>query len=274
MQISDKRGALRRVMRRALAALCAAALMLALAPERSLAAQGGSGDRPQRPVRPSEPQRPAHPQRPNDGEGGRPARPPRPDRPHRPDGERPHRPPRDDGYGPFAPGAGPDDPYPERRHEHEGGWTSGGPRGGSVHGVYVDIEGGEADALHDWQADREYWETAASGTIALAPDSLSEWSASADIASGWFEMAAPLALPPTLASEDVAAVHVLFSDAVDDASVSSVVDDDITKLELRAHVAKFRSFSDVQLVQLIAERMDGIILVQRLSIGLAYLLDR
>lgn len=119
------------------------------------------------------------------------------------------------------------------------------------------------------RADEEYYETAAAGRITIVPPTVHGWSGTSDLGAGTFEMTAPIRLPDTIVSGDVASIRAVFSDAVDRATISVDVDEDVTELRLSGTVAEFAPFGDIALRMIVLEKDTGLTLIQRMDIALS-----
>ena len=135
--------------------------------------------------------------------------------------------------------------------------------------IWIDLE--EDDDEDD--TGRIPYEPQASGVVTLVPFSPSRWTASVDLGENAFEMAAPLSLPVTIRSADVASIRAIFSEAVDGGSVDTIVGDDFGTLYVSGRPVRFGRLSEVELVQMILERVDGVILVQNLKVGLRHFIE-
>lgn len=150
----------------------------------------------------------------------------------------------------------------ERPHDTRCDRRGPGPHFGfGVDGVWIEMKNEPAPPPSDPRVD-------ADGVVTIAPPSPSEWTASRDIASGTFEMSAPISLPYSIAPQDVASIRAIFNEKADASSISTTIVGDMERVYIIGRAASFAPLGKVELVQIVLERVDGRILAQDLSVGL------
>lgn len=130
--------------------------------------------------------------------------------------------------------------------------------------IWVDIGEYEDDEYETGKLSRED----ADGVVTVVSSSPGRWLTDVDIGMNAFEMIAPLSLPPTVKSRDIAGMRAIFNDSVDRKTVDTTVDDRFETLTASGRLVRGGAFGRVELIQIIVETMDGRVLIQDISVGL------